>query len=363
MPLQILRNDITKIECDAIVNAARPSLLGGGGVDGAIHAAAGPGLLAECRTLGGCLPGGAKITGGYNLPCRYVIHTVGPVWQGGGMGEREILESCYRASLELALAHGCETVAFPLISAGAYGYPKDQAMRIALEVIGAFLMEHDMTVYLVVYSRSSTELGKKLAADLREYIDDNYVQARPGRKNRREEVLEAKAAVCGCQQSKRREEPEPRPAPTEEDAFLPAASASRPPAVPVTAADAVPTEDLEDRLRQLDESFQQTLLRLIDQRGMSDADCYKKANLDRRLFSKIRGNIHYKPSKRTALAFAVALELDLPGAEALLRKAGYALSDSNMADVIVRYFIERGNYNIFEINEALFAYDQALLGA
>ena len=338
MPLQILRNDITKVKCDAIVNAARPSLLGGGGVDGAIHAAAGPGLLAECRTLGGCSPGEARITGGYDLPCRYVIHTVGPVWQGGDRGERETLESCYRSSLELALAHGCETTAFPLISAGAYGYPRDQAMQVALEAIGAFLMEHDMTVYLVVYSRSSTDLGKKLAADLREYIDDNYVQAHPNRKNRREEVLEAKAAVCGCQQSKPKEEP---PAP----------------AMPMGAVfDEAPAEDLDHRLRHLDESFQQTLLRLIDQRGMTDAACYKKANLDRKLFSKIRGNVHYKPSKRTALAFAVALELDL-------RKAGYALSDSSIADVIVRFFIERGNYNVYEINEALFAYDQALLGA
>ena len=324
MPLKMVRNDITVMAVDAIVNAANESLLGGGGVDGAIHRAAGESLLAECRTLGGCPTGKAKITGGYNLPARYVIHTVGPVYSDGKHGEKELLASCYRESLALAKEYGCETVAFPLISSGVYGYPKDQALKVAVDEIGDFLLENDMTVYIVIFDKAAYTIGEKLFSDIAAYIDDRYA--------------EEHADVC-FEQSRR---------------ILPI--------VAISQKQMCLSDDLDRQLSQIDESFSQMLLRKIDEKGMTDAQCYKKANIDRKLFSKIRGDVHYKPSKATAIAFAVALELPLSETEELLKKAGYALSHSNKADIIIEYFISRGKYNIFEINEALFAFDQSLLG-
>lgn len=329
MPLQIVRNDITTMKVDAIVNAANESLLGGGGVDGAIHRAAGPKLLAECRTLGGCKTGQAKITKGYRLPARFVIHTVGPIWRGGGHGERELLVSAYRSSLELALANRCETVAFPLISSGVYGYPKDQALKVAVDTIGDFLLSHDMAVYLVIFDRAAYTIGGKLFADIASYIDDRYVDAHT---DSREAQLRRMALAS---------------VPKGEDDWPP------PSATP---------SGLDKALSKLDESFSQMLLRKIDERGITDAQCYKKANIDRKLFSKIRSDIHYKPSKPTAMAFAIALELPLEEAREMLGKAGFAFSHASKFDIIVEYFIAHQNYNIFEINEALFAFDQSLLG-
>ena len=250
MPLQIIRNDITTMKVDAIVNAANESLLGGGGVDGAIHRAAGPELLQECRTLNGCKTGQAKLTKGYRLPAKFVIHTVGPIWRGGGHGERELLVSAYRSSLELALAGGCETVAFPLISSGVYGYPKDQALKVAVDTIGEFLLSHDMTVYLVIFDRTAYTIGGKLFADIAAYIDDRYVEAHTDRyENQRRRMALASM-------------------PMEETECTPA---------PCTAA----PSSLDEALSKLDESFSQMLLRKIDERGMTDAQCYKKANIDR----------------------------------------------------------------------------------
>ena len=300
MSLQIVRNDITKMKVDAIVNAANESLLGGGGVDGCIHRAAGPELLTECETLHGCKTGSAKITKGYKLPCKYVIHAVGPRWYDGRHGERELLTSCYRTSLMLAKEYGCESAAFPLISSGIFGYPKDQALKVAIDTISSFLLENEMTVYIVIFDR--------------------------------------KASVC------------------EEaiEQLMPPVSAA---AAPKKAA------TLDDALGQIDESFSEMLLRKIDERGMTDAQCYKKANIDRKLFSKIRSDKSYKPSKPTVIAFAIALELPLVEMKDMLMKAGFALSHSNKFDIIVEYFVEHGNYNVFEINEALFAFDQSLIGA
>ena len=334
MPLEIVRNDITKMTVDAIVNAANESLLGGGGVDGAIHYAAGPELLAECKTLGGCKTGKAKITSGYNLPAKYVIHTVGPIYEDGKHGEKALLESCYRKSLALAKEHNCETVAFPLISSGVYGYPKDQALKVAINVISDFLLENEMRVYIVIFDKTAYKISEKLFSDIAEYIDDNYVDEHTD--YRRESMrmnapMQAsvglfEADLCECK------------------AML-------------------SDDDLDAKLKQIDESFSQMLLRKIYEKGMTDAECYKKANIDRKLFSKIRSDVHYKPSKPTAIAFAISLELSLDETEDMLKKAGFALSHSNKFDIIIEYFISKGNYNIFEINEALFAFDQSLLGA
>ncbi|MBE6565063.1 MAG: O-acetyl-ADP-ribose deacetylase [Ruminococcaceae bacterium] len=341
MPLNIVRNDITNMKVDAIVNAANPSLLGGGGVDGAIHRAAGAELLAECKTLGGCETGHAKITGAYHLPCRYVIHTVGPRWLGGKSNEKALLASCYLQSLALAKEHNCETVAFPLISSGVYGYPKDQALKVAVDAISGFLLENEMTVYLVIFDRASHTISEKLFSDIAEYIDDRYADEHADR--RREPIrMNALSLMAPRIKSKKADED-----------FLDACGAAAMPA----------EDDLKAKLKLLDESFSQMLLRKIDEKGMTDAACYKKANIDRKLFSKIRSDVHYKPSKPTALAFAIALELSLEETEDLLRKAGFALSHSSKFDIIIEYFIEKGNYNIFEINEALFAFDQSLLGA
>ncbi len=330
MPLQIVRNDITKMKVDAIVNAANSSLLGGGGVDGAIHRAAGPKLLEECKTLGGCETGKAKITGAYNLPCKYVIHAVGPRWLGGKRNEKALLESCYKISLRLAKEHNCESVAFPLISSGIYGYPKEQALKVAIDMISDFLLENDMLVYIVIFDKAAYTIGEKLFSDIAEYIDDNYVDEHTDyeRESRRLNMPVAsimQADICECKS-------------------------------------VVPDISLDEKMKEIDESFAEMLLRKIDEKGMTDAQCYKKANIDRKLFSKIRSDMHYRPSKPTAIAFAIALELPLYETEDMLKKAGFALSHSNKFDIIIEYFITNGNYNIHEINEALFAFDQSLLG-
>lgn len=339
MPLEIVRNDITKMNVDAIVNAANSTLRGGGGVDGAIHRAAGRGLLLECMTLGGCKPGQAKLTKAYNLPCKYVIHTVGPKWAGGQNGERETLEGCYRESLKLAKENKCSSVAFPLISSGAYRYPKDKALKVAVDIISGFLLENDMLIFLVVFDKSSFGISEKLFNDISEYIDDKYADAQ----------IDCRYADKGarCQSNSR----------FDNDYLFESAVLAE-----TTVLPSAPKFSLEDAVSRIDESFSQMLLRKIDEKGMTDAECYKKANADRKLFSKIRSDINYRPRKTTAIAFAVALELSLSETEEMLMKAGFALSHSNKFDIIIEYFIKQGNYNIFEINEALFAFDQNLLG-
>lgn len=347
MPLFIVENDITRMECDAIVNAANRSLLGGGGVDGAIHAAAGPELLAECRTLGGCETGGAKITGGYLLPAKRVIHTVGPVWRGGANGEEDLLRSCYRRSLALAEENGCETVAFPLISAGAYGYPKRAAFEVAVDEITAFLRGSEMTVYIVVYRREEALFDEAITASLTEALRESGKPADSALPRAREKRLFSPLAKRAV----------PRRRETEESCD---SAAGRFAMLAEPCGSAAP--ELENQLRDLDESFSQSLLRRIDEKGMTDVECYKRANVDRKLFSKIRGDAGYRPSKQTAVAFAIALRLSRAETDDLLMKAGFALSRSSKFDVIISYFIARGDYDVNRVNEALFAFDQPLLG-
>lgn len=341
MPLQIIRNDITKIECDAIVNAANSTLLGGGGVDGAIHRAAGKGLLFECMKLHGCKVGEAKITKGYNLPAKYVIHTVGPKWKGGNQNEKELLITCYKNSLEFAKKYNCESVAFPLISSGVYGYPMADAFKVAVDTVAEFLMQNDMLVYIVVYNKDAVSVGSKLFTDIAQYIDDNYVAEHSPYDRQR---------IDNCYESM----------PLPETRFLDECTKAMPMATKSVCFE--DTSDLSDIVSILDESFSEMLLRKIDELGMTDAECYKRANIDRKLFSKIRSNPSYKPSKPTVIAFCIALELDLNETNEMLLKAGFALSHSNKFDVIIEYFIKNKNYNIFEINEALFEFDQSLLG-
>jgi O-acetyl-ADP-ribose deacetylase len=341
MPMKIIRNDITTMEVEVIVNAANTALKMGGGVCGAIFSAAGAiELQEECDSIGKCKVGEAVVTSGYNLTAKYIIHTVGPIWNGGNTNEATLLHNCYTKSLALAWKKKCKSIAFPLISSGIYGYPKDQALQIAISSISEFLVKHDMMVYLVVYDKKPYGMSEKLFSAIEKYIDDNYVEEHFNCESRRNiEPYELKLfnnileevdlADNAC---------EPIPAKKKK-------------------------RSLEDVINQLEESFSQMLLRLIDEKGMTDVATYKRANIDRKLFSKIRSGKGYNPSKVTAIAFAISLGLNLDETRDLLNKAGYTLSHSNKFDVIIEYFIEEGNYNIHEINEALFAFDQALLGA
>ena len=266
------------------------------------------------------------------MPCKYVIHAVGPRWRDGRHRERELLESCYRTSLNLAKENGCQSVAFPLISSGVYGYPKDQALKVAVDTISEFLLENEMMVYIVIFDRKTYQISGKLFDDIAVYIDDRYV----------EEHTDRRAEQSRCSEA------------WQEESCFEAASVPLP---PEAICKSCSSQSLEEALGQMDESFSEMLLRKIEESGMTDAQCYKKANIDRKLFSKIRSDRFYKPSKPTVLAFALALELPLAQMQEMLGKAGFTLSHSSKFDIIVEYFVERGNYNVYEINEALFAFD------
>ncbi|MDO5549318.1 MAG: macro domain-containing protein [Eubacteriales bacterium] len=341
MPFTLIRNDITKMPTDAIVNAANSQLMPGGGVCGAIFAAANYDKLNRaCRKIGRCPVGQAVITKSFGLPAKYVIHAVGPIWHGGHQNEPELLRSCYIQSLHLAKQHGCRSISFPLISSGIYGYPKEEALRIATDAIREFLKGNEMEVALVLFDRSAVVLGQSQFSGIRAYIDDHYVDAR--REDRRWQT-----ESIALQRQEREQEKQ----------FAPAAAQDSMPSAALG-----PKRSLRDLMEHLDDSFSKMLLRLIDEKGMTDVEVYKRANLDRKLFSKIRKD-SYKPSKQTAIALAIALRLNLDETTDLLGRAGYALSHSSKFDVIIEYCIDNQVYDIYEINEALFAFDQKLLGA
>lgn len=331
MPFEIVRNDITLMRADAIVNTANPEPVVGFGADSAIHQKAGPELLRARQSLGAIKAGDAAITAAYGLDARYVIHTVGPVWNGGNHGEARILRSCYDKSLLLAQKKRCKSVAFPLISTGNYGFPKDLALQIAAEAFTEFLAYNEMQIYLVVFDRNSYKLSQQRFDCVSAYIDQHYVD-QIGYKAIRQVVREENIAMPSC------------PAPC--------ASMAAPKAM-----------SLEDMLKQEDAGFTETLLQLIDRTGKKDSEIYKKANLSKQHFSKIRNNPHYKPTKATAVALALALELNLEETRDLIGRAGYALTNSSKFDLIIRFFIESRIYNIVEINMTLYEFDQVLLGA
>ena len=331
MPFEIIRNDITLMRADAIVNTANPLPIIGGSSDARIHEAAGPELLEARKKIGPIAVGEAAVTPAFRLGAQYVIHTVGPQWRGGGAGEEQLLENCYRSCLALAREHGCASIAFPLISSGTYGFPRDRALQCAIRAISGFLMANEMQVWLVVFHREAYQLSEKLFRGVRSYIDEHYVEEklRAEIRNRRLEPRAMREAL---------------------------------PMYECAASAPVP-RNLKDLVRQVDAGFSQTLLELIDRTGKKDSEIYTRANVSRQHFSKIRNNPGYRPTKPTAIAFAVALELDLKQTKDLIGRAGYALTNSSIFDVIIMYFIEQGNYDLFEINAALFEFDQSLLGA
>lgn len=342
MPFTIVRQDITKMKVDAIVNAANTDLQMGGGVCGAIFKAAGAAQLqAACDKLAPIKTGEAVITPGFGLPAKYIIHAAGPVYRNWNKKQsEEYLRSAYINSLKRAVENNCENIAFPLISSGIYGYPKDEALRVATSAIHDFLIDNDLDVTLVVFDKFAFAVSRELLGAVESYIDEHYVEAHEIRRRQlldveRDALSEADEAIIKYNE------------PIFEEMLAPSVGVPAP---------------LDDLVGNLDEPFSQMLLRLIDAKDMTDVEVYKRANLDRKLFSKIRSNKGYMPSKRTAIALAVALKLSLDDTAGLLERAGYALSHAVKFDVIVEYFIVNGKYNIFEINEVLFGYDQPLLG-
>ena len=362
MPFEIIRNDITNMQVDAIVNTANPRPVVGSGCDTGIHEKAGPQLLEARKAIGDIRFGQSAITPGFDLAAKYVIHAVGPVWLGGTHGEEKLLRSCYDRALQLALENGCESIAFPLLSAGNYGFPKDRALQIALNAFSEFLMQHEMQIYLVVFNKEVFRLSEKLFHSVSSYIDENYIagkeEAEYGEERRR--ILRAARRARAESEMLR----EASLAPECNDIVLSTCKdsyvdASPCPAMPKTAS---PKDDLTELLKKTDAGFSETLLKLIDQSGKKDPKIYTRANLTRQHFSKIRNNPNYKPTKATALALALALELNLEQTKDLIGRAGYALTDSSKFDVIIKYFIEHGIYDVLSINVFLYDFDQMPLG-
>ena len=350
MPFEIVRNDIVKMKVDAIVNTANPFPEIGTGVDTAIHTAAGFRLLQARKKIGDIERGDAAITPGFDLIAKYVIHTVGPIWDGGEYGETDCLRSCYQKSLELALENNCKSIAFPLLATGNYGFPKDQALQIAVSTISNFLLKHDMMVYLVVFSEKAFSLSEKLFKDVESYIDEHYVDERL-EEEYRDNWSEGIRREWRFIRERRRQK-----------ANLDAEDLDYCASIPLPNAAGNAKMSLEAMLEKEEMTFSEALLDWLIKKNLNDPDVYKKANIDRKLFSKIRKNPDYKPKKNTAIALALAMELDLEETKEFIGRAGYALTHSSKYDIIIEYFILQKNYNVFEINEVLFAYNYPLIG-
>lgn len=349
MPFEIVRNDITNMCVDAIVNTANPRPVIGSGTDSMIHEKAGPELLAARQKIGDIDRGCAAITPAFNLKAKYVIHTVGPIWLDGNHDEAAQLHNCYCSSLKLAKENKCKSIAFPLISTGNYGFPKDKALQIAIAAFSSFLLEHEMQIYLVVFDKAAYKLSEKLFHGVASYIDEHFV-----------DLCEQAAVTENLRNFRRRRRTE-RMEICEDSAVLETEFLSMASMAPTMA---VPKElSLEDSLKEADAGFSETLLNLIDKTGKKDSEIYKKACISKQHFSKIRNNPHYQPTKPTAIAFALALELDLEETHDLIGRAGFTLSKSSKFDLIIRYFIEHKEYNVVAINVALYEFDQPLLGS
>lgn len=386
MPFEIVRNDICQVAAEAVVNSACELPLVGSGVDCAIYQKAGPELFEARRHLGNIPVGAVAVTPGFALGAKHILHTASPRWQGGGCGEEALLERCWESCLSAAWELGCASVAFPLLGAGNMGFPGEAALRCALSAISRFLAEHELRVILTVYGREAFDLSGKIFANVQSYIDEHYVEesslaqrrflASDAQGFRREDFRDYYAVMAACAPAPAEDtEAAPPPAagakpakthkayPRARERYVgaaPAPKAENPVAETPAAVGAPPS--LEELLRRQDAGFSESLLRLIDERGLSDPQVYKRANMDRKHFSKIRTRPDYRPGKATALALAIALELNLAETAELLARAGYAMSRSSKSDIIIEYFITQGNYDIFEINQALFAFDQPLLG-
>ena len=360
MPLKIVRNDITKMQVDAIVNTANSKPLYSTGVDTAVYEAAGAEeLLAARKEIGFLEEGAVAITPGFRLPAKYIIHAVSPCYRGGENREEELLRSCYRRSLALAQENECKSIAFPLISTGNLGYPKEEGLRIAVDEINAFLLKYDMLVYVVVFDAEATRLGQKLYPDLDEYIDRNYVAEKMeteykrkgaslfGRLTLRRDAdrSESRSADWSVSRSVDRCE--------NQSAWQVGAG--------VCEENADYDEDLweehesalNERMKHLSDTFQQYLLYLIGQKGLTNAEVYNRAFVTKQLFSKIKLNKEYHPDKATAMRLCIGAKLSLDETKDLLARAGYALSPCDRRDVIFSYFIERGVYDMIDIDIAL----------
>jgi len=371
MPFQIVRNDITKMHVDAIVNTANPMPGYGAGIDTAVYEAAGvKELLAKRQEIGMIDRGQSVISEGYNLPAKYIIHTVGTAWQGGTYGEEDVIRSCYRSVFRVALENGIESLAIPLLASGSYGFPKGIALRIALSEIEAFMADHDLELYLVVFDEKSFSLSSELYGDIDEYINDNYVEEKTIEEYpssypvRDERPLMAAQAFVGnavphflrTDLTEKRRKRKGVAKATEAYADFEEDTCEMICAAPMAE------KSLDDVVKNLDKTFMELVFSFADEKGMTDVEVQKKANLDRKAFSKLKCGTTKNPSKSTALALAVALELSLDDTKDLLSRAGLALSPCSKQDVIVQYFIEKEAYDIYEINVALFEHGEPTLG-